>query len=138
MQRTQRGFTLIELLVVIAIIGILAAVVLASLTGARTKSQVSAIKGDMDSIRTQAEIIYSDDNDYKAVCGIGTATNTTILSGIKNIEGNGATGLICGLSSGATSTALSVVMPDGTKWCVDSAGAATTTVLSNTSDTICN
>ncbi len=60
----QRGFTLIELLVVIAIIGILSAIVLASLSTARTKGQDAARISDVKSLETAMELYYNDNQGY--------------------------------------------------------------------------
>ena len=50
-----RAFTLIELLVVIAIIGVLASIVLASLSGARNRGKDTRIISDIHQLRTQIE-----------------------------------------------------------------------------------
>ncbi len=57
---SNRGFTLIELLVVIAIIGILASVVLASLSSSRAKARIAAAQGTMRSVQTGASICIND------------------------------------------------------------------------------
>jgi prepilin-type N-terminal cleavage/methylation domain-containing protein len=58
MKKTNRGFTLIELLVVIAIIGILSAVVLASLNTARNKGKDARVISSVQQIRTLLEVGY--------------------------------------------------------------------------------
>ena len=50
MRNKNKGFTLLELLVVIAIIGILSAVVIASLNDSRSKAKTAAFKSEMDSL----------------------------------------------------------------------------------------
>lgn len=59
----SKGFTLIELLVVIAIIGVLSAVVLASLQSARSKGSAAAIKSNLDTVRVQANLYLDSFGD---------------------------------------------------------------------------
>ncbi|MFA6943842.1 MAG: type II secretion system protein [Patescibacteria group bacterium] len=62
MTNQKKGFTLIELLVVIAIIGILSAIGLVSLNGAREKARDAQRKSDLGQMNT-ALVLYFDDNN---------------------------------------------------------------------------
>jgi prepilin-type N-terminal cleavage/methylation domain-containing protein len=74
MRNLKQGFTLIELLVVIAIIGILSAVVLASLNTARAKGADANIKSNLANMRSQSEIFYDDNNkNYTGLCSSDNA-----------------------------------------------------------------
>ena len=129
-----KGFTLIELLIVVAIIGMLSAVVLSSLGGARAKAANAKKKAELSQLRAQAEI-YADSNTANsnmystsassAASTSCTAANTVFADPKFASIITSVTGTICDITTGGTSWAVYAPLTGDathTGWCVDSQG----------------
>jgi len=81
MIKFQRAFTLIELLVVISIIGILLALSIFGLQGARESARDANRKTDIELIRSGIEIYKADCNEYPSGSSLPSPLNGDQTSG---------------------------------------------------------
>ena len=135
----RKGFTLIELLIVIAIIGILAGIVIVSLSGSTDNAEDSATKANLRSVATLYAEVFAEQNKAASLCD-----NTKVQSAMNKVFG-GTTGgtLAAGTSAdvfavgtvdaetldgcASTDSGSWVVWSDlsganGRAWCIDSDG----------------
>ncbi len=137
MKNIKKGFTLIELLVVIAIIGILSAVVLASLNTARTKAADASVKANLAGARAEAELFYDGGSTYDLVCAttgsnrIGDSVQAAInakgpVSTFTPDDTIAASATVGQCHDSLAAWAAQVPLNTGTSYCVDSTGFAGT------------
>lgn len=131
----SKGFTLIELLVVIAIIGILSAIVLASLNTARSKGNDAAIQSNLSTVQTEAEIYYggAGNNTYGSAVALATCptsgasmfvADATIGKAIAGATTESSGNVQCYASATAYVVQSPLTATASTFWCVDSTGTA--------------
>ena len=116
----KKGFTLIELLVVVAIIAVLVSVVIASLTSARMRAENAAIKSNLKSIMTQANVFYEIGQTYVGVC-----SDPIITRGLNALRKDGGVMPECNSAQSVWAVSSNLRQQEGsfTHWCVDSTNA---------------
>jgi prepilin-type N-terminal cleavage/methylation domain-containing protein len=152
MTRT-RAFTLIELLVVITVIFILAAAVLASLSGAKGRGNDTSVKANLATIQVQGTLYFGIGNTFgvsntganAAACTTASTLFKDAATTIEDTIGNAITSatkaakgnnVFC--RSDASTFWVAGQLANNQYWCVDSVGNALATSAPTTVETRCN
>ena len=156
--KSGAGFTLIELLVVIAIIGMLSAIVIASLGSSKTKASEAGIKSNFTSIRSQAELYYVTNRNFGTNGSVGDCTTTTTLMAstlpgtLSNIitdlrkNAGGSANVTCFVGTNGSAWAIAAALPTGGYACIDTSnvviasttGTFATAYATTTTTALCN
>jgi type IV pilus assembly protein PilA len=149
MDNIKKGFTLLELLVVIAIIGIMASVGMAALSTSKGKGDDAAVRSNLNSLRSQAELYHVNHKKY----GFNTSDVTdctTITTFIASTTGQGAGSKItadlmknargsanvrCAIASSGSTWAVSAQLTNGGYVC---AHATDQSIIASTTGTLVN
>jgi prepilin-type N-terminal cleavage/methylation domain-containing protein len=124
----NRGFTLMEVLMYVIIVGILASIVMSSIRIARESGNDSAIKADLNNIRTEASNFFDTNNSYgtagTSCTEPGSVFNSPrIENQISSAESISSQPATC--ANSATKWVISIPLRNETgSWCVDEQGTA--------------
>ncbi len=129
----QKGFTLIELLVVIAVIGIFSAVAVVATTTPRNKSADAAVKANLKTIMSEAQLYLGNTGSYGSnlTSGVDCPTSSTnnmfgLSPAIKSaiLAANSASGgtAKCSISLSGSRFVVWSPLKTGGYWCVDHTG----------------
>ena len=80
-RESESGFTLIELLIVIVILGVLAGIVVFSVSGVADRGTAAACKSDKKSVEVASEAYYAKWGFYATAIDDLTHTSTTLVGG---------------------------------------------------------